>query len=119
VSDAIKNKTYSNHRKIFHNYYSEKNSSTYTRLAQNESSFIKFGTGSLTGDFVYDDIRIGLTNKDSADGPNSIHLKNYKFGLITKEEGIFNNFAFDAIVGMSYIKLAHGNTVPMVDAIIQ
>jgi hypothetical protein len=64
-----------------------------------------------------DDIRIGMTNVSTEDGPGTILIKNFKFGLVEKSDGIFNVFEFDAIVGLAYISKAQKGVIPLFDAI--
>lgn len=49
------------------------------------------------------------------DNPESIHIKDYKFGLIDQQSGIFDVFNIDAIVGLAYKSLAQEGITPIVD----
>lgn len=85
--------------------------------ATNETATVSFGTGKLSGMFITDDIRIGLKDETRLDNPESIHIKDYKFGLIDQQKDIFNVFNIDAIVGMAYPSLAKTGVTPIVDSI--
>lgn len=65
-----------------------------------------------------DDIRLGFTNSSDPDGPGTILIKNYKFGLVENQQDIFNIFEFDAIVGLAYDKIAQKGIVPLFDDIM-
>jgi hypothetical protein len=78
-----------------------------------------FATGSLVGQYVSDDIRIGLHSDMDEDSPESIHIRDFKFGLIIEEKGIFDNFHIDAIIGMAFSGFSVNPKVPtIVDAMI-
>ena len=98
-------------------HFSYNMSKSTTLKKTDNSTHIQFGTGSLDGFFVYDDVRIGLKDENSTDSPHSIHIKNYKFGVVDKQSGIFDKFDIDAIVGMGYQALAADNVTPILDSI--
>lgn len=57
--------------------YDETKSSTYKKTEQGAA--IGFGSGSLEGHFVTDDIRVGSCDSKSS---GQIHIKNQKFGSV-------------------------------------
>jgi hypothetical protein len=73
-----------------------------------------FATGSLVGQYVSDDIRIGLHSDMDEDSPESIHIRDFKFGLIIEEKGIFDNFHIDAIIGMAFSGFSVNPKVPTI-----
>lgn len=99
-----------------HNFYNYSKSSSAKMLEENAT--IHFGTGSLNGHFMTDDIRLGFTNKSDSDGPGTILIKNFKFGLVENQQDIFNIFEFDAIIGLAYSKIAQKDIVPLFDDIM-
>ena len=99
-----------------HLSYDESKSSS--AKSSDQKATIHFGTGSLEGHFMTDDIRLGFSGSSDRDGPGSILVKNYKFGLVETQKDIFNMFEFDAIVGLAYPKIAQKNVIPLFDQIM-
>lgn len=100
---------------IFHNYYDQSKSVTAQNMSLN-TTHATFGTGKLSGHFITDDLRIGL-NDDNVNGvggnsltwtaaknsTNPMLIPGYHIGIVDSQEGIFDKFNVDALVGMSYI----------------
>lgn len=76
---------------------------------------IVFGSGSLAGHFVTDDLRIGTCDDKSG---GQIHIKNQKFGDVEEQKTIFTGSNFEAIVGMAYPALAEKGVTPVFDEMI-
>ena len=93
--------------------YDETASSTYQKTDQ--KAHITFGSGSLMGHFVTDDMRVG-----SCDGKSTgqIHIKNQKFGNVEKQKTIFTGSNFESIVGLAYPALAEKGVKPVFDEMI-
>ena len=81
---------------------------------------IHFGTGTVGGHFIMEQISVGspehsstngtnLIQADDDENPNEITVKNLHVGIIDRHSGIFDRFEFDAIVGMSYKYRTLGN----------
>lgn len=81
-----------------------------------EHTHANFGTGKLAGHFITDDIRLGLTDDNvnyvggnsltwtsTKNSTNPMLIPNYHIGIVDSQEGIFDKFNVDAIIGMSYI----------------
>jgi hypothetical protein len=100
------------------NHFSYNESKSSSAKFSDQKATIHFGTGSLEGHFMTDDIRLGFAGSSDRDGPGSILVKNYKFGLVETQKDIFNIFGFDAIIGLAYSKIAQKNVVPLFDQIM-
>ena len=94
--------------------YDETKSSTYKKT--NQTADISFGSGSLSGFFVTDDIRLGTCDGSTSSG--QIHIKNQKFGNVEKQTTIFTGDNFEAIIGMAYPELAEKGVKPVFDEIM-
>ena len=88
-------------------------SSTYKETKQ--TAAIEFGSGSLKGNFVTDDIRIGGCE---ASAGGLIHVKDQKFGNTHEASTIFSGSNFEAIVGMAYPELAEPGVTPLFDSMM-
>ena len=93
--------------------YDDKASDTAKRTSQ--KAHINFGSGSLSGTFMTDDIRLGSC--DSKHG--SIHISQMKFGDVEKQKTIFTGTNFEAIVGLAYPALAEPGVVPLFDSMMK
>lgn len=56
-----------------------------------------FGSGPLSGNFAYDDFRLGLDE-------DSLIVKNQTFGMIIEESVLDSDY--DAIIGLAYPAMA-------------
>ena len=113
ASDRIQDKD----KLLFHNYYSPEKSTT-ARMFPNNTISSMFGTGRCSGFYVNDDVRLGMGSENEHHN-QSIFLKDYKFAIMDRQDTILNMYNVDAIVGMSYMKLAEKGVIPFVDAMIQ
>lgn len=99
---------------MFHNYYDQSLSKTATNISI-PSTHTQFGTGKLSGHFITDDLRIGLDDDNvnnvggnsltwtsAKNSTNPLLIPNYHIGIVDSQEGIFEKFNVDAIVGMAY-----------------
>jgi len=77
---------------------------------------IEFGSGSLAGHFMTDDMRVGTCDGSTSSG--QIHISNQKFGNVEKQKTIFTGSNFEAIVGMAYPALAEHGVKPVFDEMI-
>jgi len=89
-------------------------SSTYHPTDQRAT--IYFGSGSLAGHFVIDDVRLGSCDGTKSSG--QIHIKNKRFGNVEKQSTIFTGSNFEAIVGLAYPSLAEKGVTPVFDEMI-
>jgi cathepsin D len=87
-----------------------------TAKKTNQSAEIFFGSGSLKGNFVYDDFRLGGCDKESG---GLLHIKKQKFGVADEATTIFDGTNFEAIVGLAYPELAEDGVTPVFDRLIQ
>ncbi|MED6144500.1 AP4A phosphorylase [Stylosanthes scabra] len=84
-----------------HNKYKSSESSTYRE--NGTSAAIQYGTGSISGFFSYDDVKVG-----------AITVKNQEFIEATKEPGVtFVAAKFDGLVGLGFQEIAVGKAVPV------
>ncbi|KAL4320856.1 hypothetical protein AHAS_Ahas14G0052300 [Arachis hypogaea] len=84
-----------------HNKYKSSESSTYKE--NGTSAAIQYGTGSISGFFSYDDVKVGV-----------ITVKNQEFIEATKEPGVtFVAAKFDGLVGLGFQEIAVGKAVPL------
>jgi len=105
------------HSAKYHYFYNESESLSVVKDPSQRQEHVQFGTGNVTGHFVKEQIRIGTAPAkfiehgayhnlhDSAvnkGAPDQITVKDLHIGIIDSHSGIFNNFDFDAIIGMSY-----------------
>jgi len=84
---------------VSHLYYDSAKSKTSLVTKNRSKSF--FGSGNLEGKLVQDELYIGLNEEQTNQG-NMIHLRNFTFGVMDKQEGILDHFNIDAIVGMGH-----------------
>lgn len=77
-----------------------------------QSAAIQFGSGSLKGHFMTDDVRLGTCDEKSS---GQIHIKEQKFGNVEKQKTIFTGTNFEAIIGMAYPALAKAGVKPVFD----
>ena len=92
--------------------HSYKNEASTSFTATDQKAFIQFGSGSLMGNFVKDDLRLGSCDGKSA---GQVHIKGQKFGNVLKQKTIFTGSNFEAIVGMAYPALAEKGVTPVFD----
>jgi len=93
--------------------YDETASTSHKKTDQ--KAHITFGSGSLAGHFVTDDMRVGSCDEKSS---GQIHIKNQKFGNVEMQKTIFTGSNFEAIVGLAYPALAEKGVVPVFDEMI-
>lgn len=85
----------------FHSYYKSKHSSTYTR--NGKSAAIQYGTGSISGFFSQDHVKVG-----------NLVVKDQEFIEATSEPSIvFLAAKFDGILGLGFQEISVGNAVPV------
>ena len=68
-----------------------------------QKAAIKFGSGSLEGHFMTDDVRLGTCDSKSS---GQIHIVDQKFGNVESQKTIFTGSNFEAIIGIAYPALA-------------
>ena len=73
---------------------------------------INFGSGTLCGEFGYDDVWLNYNDKSER-----IHIERQQMGFVEKAE-VFDD-TFDCIVGLAFKKMAAKGTVPIMDNIIE
>jgi hypothetical protein len=93
-----------------HFAYDESLSSSAQRTSQ--KAYISFGSGSLSGHFFVDDMRVGGCEFCGSTG--QLLIKNQKFGNVEREDSIFRE-NFDAIVGLAYPNFAEKGITPVFD----
>ena len=81
-----------------------------------QRAFIQFGSGSLSGNFVTDDVRLGSCDGSKSSG--QVHIKNQKFGQVLQQKTIFTGTNFESIVGLAYPALAEKGVTPVFDEMI-
>jgi len=113
----------SNAKSKFHNYYDESKSTSAKTLNSTKKAEAHYGTGLLSGHFITDDIRLGLQDNSTSlaqwqtANQHIIHIPAFEIGIIDEQDGIFDNFDFDAIVGLTYMYKDSG-VRPFMDQII-
>ncbi|KAL5773268.1 hypothetical protein ACOSQ2_013192 [Xanthoceras sorbifolium] len=86
---------------FFHSKYKSSQSSTYKR--NGEPAAIQYGTGSISGFFSYDSVKVG-----------DLVVKDQEFIEATSEPGLtFMVAKFDGILGLGFQEIAVGNAVPV------
>ncbi|XP_059704548.1 pepsin A-5 [Haemorhous mexicanus] len=86
-----------------HNRFNPAESSTF--LSTNETLFIAYGTGSMTGVLGYDTVNVA-----------GISVRNQIFGLAETEPGDFFYYApFDGILGLAFPSIASSGATPVFD----
>lgn len=93
------------------NYFTPEKSTSFVKTDLKKS--IRFGSGTLSGFFGYDDFRIYTNPSDES---TAIHIKNQILGLMVKESLLDSDY--DAIIGLAYPKMAAHGT-PVFDSMIQ
>jgi len=115
ASDKLKNSEELMQKK--HSLYSPGHSNS-SRVS-NETIERSFGTGKCKGVFTVDDIRLGLRDEKDPDINNAVLIKDYKFLIMTEQTDILGVYDVDAIIGMSYSKLAVEGVTPIVEEMMQ
>jgi hypothetical protein len=82
-----------------------------------QTARIFFGSGSLSGNFITDDVRLGSC--DGSKSAGQVWIKNQKFGNVLQQQTIFTGSNFEAIVGMAYPALAEPNVTPVFDEMMK
>ncbi|XP_030096642.1 pepsin A-5 isoform X1 [Serinus canaria] len=86
-----------------HNRFNPAESSTF--LSTNETLFIAYGTGSMTGVLGYDTVNVA-----------GISVRNQIFGLAETEPGDFFYYSpFDGILGLAFPSIASSGATPVFD----
>ncbi|KAK3188426.1 hypothetical protein Dsin_027987 [Dipteronia sinensis] len=86
---------------FFHSKYKSSQSSTYKK--NGESAAIQYGTGSISGFFSYDSVKVG-----------DLVVKDQEFIEATSEPGMtFLVAKFDGILGLGFQEISVGNAVPV------
>ncbi|NXB23279.1 PEPA protein, partial [Rhagologus leucostigma] len=86
-----------------HNRFNPAESSTF--LSTNDTLFIAYGTGSMTGVLGYDTINVA-----------GINVRNQIFGLAETEPGDFFYYTpFDGILGLAFPSIASSGATPVFD----
>ncbi|NXU16427.1 PEPA protein, partial [Pardalotus punctatus] len=86
-----------------HNRFNPAASSTY--LSTNDTLFIAYGTGSMTGVLGYDTVNVA-----------GINVRNQIFGLAETEPGDFFYYTpFDGILGLAFPSIASSGATPVFD----
>ncbi|NXG98818.1 PEPA protein, partial [Loxia leucoptera] len=86
-----------------HNRFNPTESSTF--LSTNETLFIAYGTGSMTGVLGYDTVNVA-----------GISVRNQIFGLAETEPGDFFYYSpFDGILGLAFPSIASSGATPVFD----
>lgn len=121
-----KTKLDSKSKSRFHNYYDESKSSSAKIFESEKKAEAHYGSGLLKGHFITDDIRLGLVDNSVTlaqtsnhyEEQHTLHIPNFEIGIIDEQDGIFDSFDFDAIVGLTYMYKDSG-VRPFVDQLIQ
>ena len=82
----------------------------------NHAVNVSFGSGTLGGHFVQDDVRVGTCDGKLSNG--QIVVKDQKFGVVDHQSSIFYGNNFEAIVGMAYAPLGEKGMTPLFDEMI-
>ncbi|KAK0579989.1 hypothetical protein LWI29_034615 [Acer saccharum] len=86
---------------FFHSKYKSSQSSTYKK--NGESAAIQYGSGSISGFFSYDSVKVG-----------DLVVKDQEFIEATSEPGMtFLMAKFDGILGLGFQEISVGNAVPV------
>ncbi|NXG10675.1 PEPA protein, partial [Sakesphorus luctuosus] len=86
-----------------HNRFNPENSSTF--LSTNDTLFIAYGTGSMSGVLGYDTVNVA-----------GINVPNQVFGLAETEPGNFFYYTpFDGILGLAFPSIASSGATPVFD----
>ncbi|CAA0837183.1 Aspartic proteinase A1 [Striga hermonthica] len=86
---------------LFHSKYQSSESSTYK--ANGKAASIQYGTGSISGFFSEDNVKVG-----------NLVVKNQEFIEATSEPGItFLVAKFDGILGLGFKEISVGNSTPV------
>ncbi|NXH24541.1 PEPA protein, partial [Myiagra hebetior] len=86
-----------------HNRFNPSESSTF--LSTNDTLFIAYGTGSMTGVLGYDTVNVA-----------GINVRNQIFGLAETEPGDFFYYTpFDGILGLAFPSIASSGATPVFD----
>ncbi|XP_042737922.1 pepsin A [Lagopus leucura] len=86
-----------------HNVFNPYKSSTY--VSTNETVYIAYGTGSMSGILGYDTVAV-----------SSIDVKNQIFGLSESEPGYFFYYCnFDGILGLAFPSISSSGATPVFD----
>ncbi|XP_056349091.1 pepsin A-like [Oenanthe melanoleuca] len=86
-----------------HNRFNPSESSTF--LSTNDTLFIAYGTGSMTGILGYDTVNVA-----------GINVRNQIFGLAETEPGDFFYYTpFDGILGLAFPSIASSGATPVFD----
>ncbi|NXA94354.1 PEPA protein, partial [Melanocharis versteri] len=86
-----------------HNRFNPEESSTF--LSTNDTLFIAYGTGSMTGVLGYDTVNVA-----------GINVRNQIFGLAETEPGDFFYYTpFDGILGLAFPSIASSGATPVFD----
>ncbi|XP_066042943.1 pepsin A-like isoform X2 [Chamaea fasciata] len=86
-----------------HNRFNPAESSTF--LSTNDTLFIAYGTGSMTGVLGYDTVNVA-----------GINVRNQVFGLAETEPGDFFYYTpFDGILGLAFPSIASSGATPVFD----
>ena len=92
-------------------FFDQKQSTTFHDWQRPENVKIHFGSGTITGRFVRDDVFVGDPKK------SQITMENFIFGLATQAPG--TGGMFDALIGLAYPQFAHEGVVPFFDVLMQ
>lgn len=93
--------------------YSYNHKASKTNQISEKGASISFGSGSLSGHFHSDDMRLG-----SCEGGGQIVIKNQQFGNVEEQKTIFEG-EFEAIVGLAYPELAQPGIKPVFDQVME